>query len=77
MKRKKMTDFITLVAMDLGMTPLGKKCGKYFNLMFTSDNCVVVESFEPNNTYGFTNINDLSDNDLEKIYNDLYEDFGN
>ena len=44
--------------------------------MYNSDNTIVVESFEPNDNYGFTNINDLSDEVVEKIYTDVYEDFG-
>ena len=74
--RKQMVDFITNVAMDCGQVKLASRCGKYFNLMYNSDNTIVVESFEPNDNYGFTNINDLSDEVVEKIYTDVYEDFG-
>lgn len=70
-----MVEFITNVVMDCGQVKLGKACGKFFNIMYDADDCVRVQSFEPNNGYGFTNINDLPDNVVEEIYNDMYEDF--
>ena len=71
-----MVDFITNIAMDLGQVGLGSSCGKYFNVLyFDKDNTIMVESFEKNDTYGFTNINDISDRYVKKMYEDLYEDF--
>lgn len=70
-----MVEFITNVVMDCGQVKLGKSCGKFFNIMYDPDNCVRVQSFEKNDFYGFTNLNDLSDRMVEKIYNDMYKDF--
>ena len=71
-----MIEFITNVVMDCGQVKLGKACGKFFNIMYDNNDCITVESFEPRNTIKFTNINRLTDDWVEKIYNDLYEDFG-
>lgn len=74
MTRAEKEEFITNTAMDLTQVPLSKKCGKYFNLMYLND-LIVVESFEDNDGYAFTNIRELSDAELDAIYEDLAEDF--
>ena len=71
-----MVEFITNVAMDCSQVSLDSSCGKYFNLLYDADDRIMVESFEKNDTYGFTNINDLSDKEIEKIYKSLLVDFG-
>ena len=73
--KQQMIEFITKVAMDCGQVSLGSNCGKYFNLMYDACDRIMVESFEKNNTYGFTNINDLHPYYLRRIYNDLKIDF--
>lgn len=70
-----MLEFITNCAMDLSQVQLSGACGKYFNLMYLADDCVVVQSFEANDGYQFTNINDLTYKDIKKIYKDLKVDF--
>ena len=74
MTRAEKEVFITDIAMDLDQVSLSKKCGKYFNLMYLND-LIVVESFEDNDAYAFTNIRELSDAELDTIYEDLAEDF--
>ena len=74
--RNEMTQFITQIAMDCGQTPLDSFCGKYINLMYDANDRIMVESLEKNNTYGFTNINDLSDKEIGNIYKSLLIDFG-
>ncbi len=73
--RKEMVEFITNTAMDCGQVKLDSFCGKYFNLMWFEDGRIMVESFEKNDTYDFTNINDLSDKDIANIYKSLQIDF--
>ena len=73
--RAEMVEFITNIVMDCSQVPLDSNCGKYFNLMWFEDGRIMVESFEKNDTYGFTNINDLSDATVKKIYKTLETDF--
>ena len=73
--RAEMVEFITNTAMDCGQIPLDSFCGKYFNVMYDSEDRIMVESFEKNNTYGFTNLNDLSEKDLRNVYKSLALDF--
>ena len=73
--RPEMVDFITNIVMDCGQVALDSPCGKYFNLMWFEDGRIMVESFEKNDTYGFTNINDLPDTMVKKIYKSLETDF--
>ena len=73
--RAEMVEFITNIVMDCSQVPLDSFCGKYFNLMWFEDGRIMVESFEKNNTYDFTNINDLSDKDVANIYKSVCVDF--
>lgn len=70
-----MLDYIANITMGCGQVPLDSSCGKYFNLMWFDDGRIMVESFERNETYGFTNINDLSVTMVRKIYKSLKIDF--
>ena len=74
--RAEQEEFITNIAMDCGQVSLDSSCGKYFNLMYDAQDRIVLESFEKNDTYGFTNINELSDKEISKIYKSLLVDFG-
>ena len=73
--RAEMVEFITNITMDCGQVGLDSSCGKYFNLMWFEDGRIMVESFEKNDTYGFTNINDISDATVKKIYKSVCVDF--
>ena len=73
--RSEMLEFVTNIVMDCGQVPLDKSCGKYFNVLWFEDCTIMVESFEKNDTYDFTNINDLSDTMVKKIYKSFCEDF--
>ena len=73
--REQMVDFITKIAKDCGQVGLDSACGKYFNVFYDDDDGIMVESFDVNNTYDFTNLNDLSDRVVGKIYKSLLVDF--
>ena len=73
--RKEMVDFITKIAKDCGQVQLDSFCGKYFNVLYDDGDVITVESFEKNDTYDFTDIKDLSDRVVGKIYKSLLVDF--
>ena len=68
--KESMIEFIEKIAKDCGQVGLDSACGKYFNVLYYEDG-TLVESFEKNDTYGFTKLSRMSYRNLKKIYDNI------
>lgn len=72
---KEKIKFIKKITRELSYIALSGKCGKYYSLVRNDDNTVSALYFKGENGYGSTDVDKLSENNINKIYDDLKDDF--